>query len=54
VAWTDGRRHARLNCTFRGNMERFIWGFNGKKFSDAEPIELKLGERVRFVSSTTP
>jgi CopA family copper-resistance protein len=32
-----------------GNMERFIWGFNGKKFSDAEPIELKLGERVRFV-----
>jgi FtsP/CotA-like multicopper oxidase with cupredoxin domain len=32
-----------------GNMERFIWGFNGKKFSDAEPIELKLGERVRFI-----
>jgi CopA family copper-resistance protein len=32
-----------------GNMERFIWGFNGKKFSDAEPIELKLGERVRIV-----
>jgi CopA family copper-resistance protein len=32
-----------------GNMERFIWGFNGEKFSDAEPIELKLGERVRFI-----
>lgn len=32
-----------------GNMERFIWGFNGAKFSDAEPIELKLGERVRFI-----
>lgn len=32
-----------------GNMERFIWGFNGKKFSDAEPIELKLGERVRII-----
>jgi CopA family copper-resistance protein len=32
-----------------GNMERFIWGFNGKKFSDAEPIQLKLGERVRIV-----
>ena len=31
-----------------GNMERFIWGFNGRKFSDAQPIELKLGERVRF------
>ena len=32
-----------------GNMERYIWGFNGKKFSSAEPIYLKLGERVRFV-----
>jgi CopA family copper-resistance protein len=32
-----------------GNMERFIWGFNGTKFSSAEPIELKLGERVRFI-----
>ena len=32
-----------------GNMERFIWGFDGKKFSEAEPIRLKLGERVRFV-----
>ena len=31
-----------------GNMERFIWGFDGKKFSQAEPIRLKLGERVRF------
>jgi CopA family copper-resistance protein len=32
-----------------GNMQRFIWGFDGKKFSEAEPIMLKLGERVRFV-----
>ena len=32
-----------------GNMERYIWGFNGQKFSNAEPIELRLGERVRFV-----
>ena len=32
-----------------GNMERFIWRFNGAKFSSAEPIELKLGERVRFI-----
>ena len=32
-----------------GNMERFIWGFNGEKFSRAEPIQLKLGERVRFI-----
>jgi CopA family copper-resistance protein len=32
-----------------GNMERFIWGFDGKKFSEAGPIELRRGGRVRFV-----
>ena len=32
-----------------GNMARFIWGFDGKKFSEAGPIELKRGDRVRFV-----
>jgi CopA family copper-resistance protein len=32
-----------------GNMMRFIWGFDGVKFSSAEPIQLKLGERVRFI-----
>jgi FtsP/CotA-like multicopper oxidase with cupredoxin domain len=30
-------------------MERFIWGFDGKKYSEAEPIKLERGERVRFV-----
>jgi CopA family copper-resistance protein len=32
-----------------GNMQRFMWGFDGKKFSEAEPIVLQRGERVRFV-----
>jgi CopA family copper-resistance protein len=32
-----------------GNMQRFIWGFDGKKYSEAEPIRLARGERVRFV-----
>ena len=33
-----------------GNMERFMWGFDGKKYSEApEPIVLRYGERVRFV-----
>lgn len=32
-----------------GNMERWTWGFDGKKFSEAPPVRLKLGERVRFV-----
>lgn len=32
-----------------GNMQRYVWGFDGKKFSESGPIRLKLGERVRFV-----
>ena len=47
---TDPRppnREIELHLT--GNMKRFIWGFNGKKFSEAGSLRLKLGERVRFV-----
>jgi CopA family copper-resistance protein len=46
---TDPRppdREIELHLT--GNMERFIWGFDGAKFSEAEPVKLKLGERVRI------
>lgn len=33
-----------------GNMDRYMWGFDGKKWSEApEPIPLRFGERVRFV-----
>jgi FtsP/CotA-like multicopper oxidase with cupredoxin domain len=33
-----------------GNMERFMWGFDSKKYSEApQPIVLRHGERVRFV-----
>jgi FtsP/CotA-like multicopper oxidase with cupredoxin domain len=33
-----------------GNMERFMWGFDGKKYSEApDPIVLRHRERVRFV-----
>jgi CopA family copper-resistance protein len=32
-----------------GNMERFMWSFDGTKFSDAAPIILQRNERVRFV-----
>ena len=37
-----------------GNMQRFIWTINGKKFTDAKPIPLKYGERVRlkFINET--
>ncbi|OTG62909.1 copper resistance system multicopper oxidase [Acinetobacter silvestris] len=30
-----------------GTMERYIWTINGKKFSDAEPLKVKYGERIR-------
>jgi CopA family copper-resistance protein len=46
----DGRPPTReIELHLTGNMERYIWGFNGKRYSEAEPIELKLGERVRFI-----
>jgi CopA family copper-resistance protein len=32
-----------------GNMERWTWGFDGKNFSEAPPVAVKLGERIRFV-----
>ena len=31
-----------------GNMERFMWGINGVEFSDADPIRIEHGERVRL------
>lgn len=43
-----------IQVTLNGNMQRYIWMINGKKFSEAEPIKLKYGERVRlkFVNQT--
>lgn len=40
--------------TLGGNMERYIWTINGRKFSEADPILLRYGERVRltFVNET--
>jgi CopA family copper-resistance protein len=47
---TDPRPPSReITLHLTGNMERFLWGFDGKKFSEAEPIVLQRGERVRFV-----
>jgi CopA family copper-resistance protein len=47
---SDTRRPTHeITLHLTGNMERFIWGFDGKKFSEAGPIELKRGDRVRFM-----
>ena len=40
-------REIELHLT--GNMERFSWGFDGIRFSKAQPLRLKYGERVRIV-----
>ena len=31
-----------------GNMERYMWGFDGKKFSESEPVIFHHGERLRL------
>ena len=31
-----------------GNMERYIWTINGKKFNEAQPFAVKYGERIRL------
>jgi len=46
----DGRPPTReIELHLTGNMQRYVWGFNGKQFSDCEPLRLKLGERIRVV-----
>lgn len=39
-------REIELHLT--GNMDRYVWGFDGQRFSEAKPIHLKPNERVRF------
>ena len=42
----DTQREIVLHLT--GHMGRYIWSFDGLKFSDAAPLQLRHGERVRF------
>lgn len=37
-----------------GDMERYVWTLNGRRFLEAEPIELEYGERVKltFINET--
>jgi CopA family copper-resistance protein len=47
----DRRPPARtMEIHLTGNMERFMWGFDGRKFSElVEPIRFERNERVRVV-----
>jgi CopA family copper-resistance protein len=40
-------REIELHLT--GNMERFMWSFDGQKFSESKPIHFRQGERLRIV-----
>jgi len=43
----EPQREIELHLT--GNMERFVWSFDGQKFSEAAPIHFHFGERLRIV-----
>jgi CopA family copper-resistance protein len=46
----DPREPSRtLELHLTGNMERYVWGFDGIPFSKAEPVQLNYGERMRIV-----
>ena len=37
-----------IEIRLTGNMERFIWSINGRKYNEAQPIVLQYNQRVRF------
>jgi len=46
----DAREPGReIELHLTGNMERYMWSFDGVKFSDARPIHFNHGERLRIV-----
>jgi FtsP/CotA-like multicopper oxidase with cupredoxin domain len=52
---TDTRAPSReIVVRLTGDMNRYVWTLNGRKFSEADPVRLTYGERVRltFVNET--
>ena len=46
----DARPPAReIELHLTGNMERFMFSFDGKKFSESKPVHFRYGERLRLV-----
>jgi FtsP/CotA-like multicopper oxidase with cupredoxin domain len=43
----DASRDIELHLT--GHMQRYMWSFDGRKFSEASPLQFKYGERLRLV-----
>jgi CopA family copper-resistance protein len=46
----DAREPAReIELHLTGNMQRYMWSFDGVSFADAPPVRFQLGERLRIV-----
>jgi CopA family copper-resistance protein len=46
----DQRSPARdIELHLTGHMQRYVWSFNGRKFSEATPLRFTFGERLRIV-----
>jgi CopA family copper-resistance protein len=46
----DPRQSGRdIELHLTGHMERYVWSFNGQKFSQSEPLRFNYGERLRLV-----
>jgi CopA family copper-resistance protein len=43
----DAGRDIELHLT--GHMQRYMWSFDGRKYSEASPLQFKFGERLRLV-----
>jgi len=43
----EPQREIELHLT--GHMQRYLWSFDGQKFSAAEPLHFRYGERLRIV-----
>jgi CopA family copper-resistance protein len=46
----DHRQAGRdIELHLTGHMERYVWSFSGRKFSESEPLRFNYGERLRLV-----
>jgi CopA family copper-resistance protein len=46
----DGRAAGRdIELHLTGHMERYLWSFDGLRFTAAEPLRLRYGERLRVI-----
>jgi FtsP/CotA-like multicopper oxidase with cupredoxin domain len=43
----EPQRDIELHLT--GHMQRYMWSFNGRKFSESQPLQFRYGERLRIV-----